>query len=373
MKRHSQSGFTLVELLVVIGIIALLISILLPALNRAREEANMIKCASNLRAIGQGISNYEANFGGVLPASNFYVGLSISGGPYGVQTPATPTSGYVHWSSYLFGSRTVDQYDPAYFSTQGWGIFQCPSLPNGGLPPANTYPANSDGLANESQTPPAGQGFVVDLQAPRMSYMLNEALTPRSTFTIGFRSATRYYEYVNAGKVKNSAQTVLATEMWGIQSFIETTSLISGGGTGGLVSNSRRPVSGISATLCTNNGSSGAIVSGDKAYTLPLAGNWGWANLAQSTATAPFYGLMPDPATEITPAMLSTGLDCTLNFVGRNHGLRKLGNVAGSSIGGWDLRQSNFLYVDGHVETKKVSDTVYPVNEWGADFYSLQQ
>lgn len=131
MKKKS---FTLIELLVVIAIILMLISLLMPALNAAKEHAKRIVCAGNLRQIGQGLNMYAVDYNGyyppcfIMPNLNTYIMLQASDGTTGA--PAPGFLGYLRSENYMqtggvfycpSAAETGDQRTPQCFTTY-WGV-----------------------------------------------------------------------------------------------------------------------------------------------------------------------------------------------------------------------------------------------------------
>ena len=110
--RHRHA-FSLVELLVVIGIIGILISLLLPSLSRVRESARQVQCAAQLRQIGQAMMTYAAENNGVFPGAS---GWHIYGGD---GTP--PDSAGPGWTEII----------KRYLGSPQTGIYRCPGFPEG--------------------------------------------------------------------------------------------------------------------------------------------------------------------------------------------------------------------------------------------------
>jgi len=89
-KSTAEKGFTLVELLVVIGIIAALISMLLPALAKARAAGQSVKCLSNMRQIGQVLTLFAGEHGGRFP-----------NGGHGITGPGVRGTSSLSWADML--------------------------------------------------------------------------------------------------------------------------------------------------------------------------------------------------------------------------------------------------------------------------------
>src|SRR5688500_14768972 len=114
---RARKAFTLVELLVVIGIIAVVIAILLPVLGAARESAKRIKCMSNLRQINTAFFMYANENKFHLPRS----------APQGTSTGLAPKPhDWVHWNyNRDIKQSAIARYVPGFTA----GLLVCPSDP----------------------------------------------------------------------------------------------------------------------------------------------------------------------------------------------------------------------------------------------------
>ena len=132
-RTRFRRGFTLIELLVVIAIIGVLIALLLPAVQAAREAARRIQCTNNLKQLGLGMANYEGSNGTALPPQEV---LTFSGtavmwkSQWGVTSRIPP---YLElgpmYNAINFNNKTTD---PSNVTVTGstLKVLICPSEPN---------------------------------------------------------------------------------------------------------------------------------------------------------------------------------------------------------------------------------------------------
>lgn len=160
--RVRRRGFTLVELLVVIGIIAVLISILLPSLARARESAVSLQCLNNLRQIGMAFASYEGQY------NNFV----IPGGTHYTQ-PGEPVDWTQMVELQLLGNIKKRTYLYPLNLSQTWEIMVCS---------ANAYAANAAAGANYCYY--VGSALTGDLNGSPLPMKINRVKTPAEKIAV---------------------------------------------------------------------------------------------------------------------------------------------------------------------------------------------
>jgi prepilin-type N-terminal cleavage/methylation domain-containing protein/prepilin-type processing-associated H-X9-DG protein len=113
--RARKLAFTLIELLVVIAIIAILIGLLLPAVQKVREAAARLQCQNNLKQVGLAMHNY-ANTRGFFPSAGCHDGKPLSGGPWPMQGEGT------NWAVYILPYIEQDNIWKrlTFYGDSGW-------------------------------------------------------------------------------------------------------------------------------------------------------------------------------------------------------------------------------------------------------------
>lgn len=190
-SKRLPRGFTLVELLVVIGIIALLISILLPALNKARENANLIQCESNLRQMGQLAQMYASDNHGFFPYGHVNMGFD-PGAPFNHGWWDSVTWEWPDTLTLLSSKRTQDQQGHFQNDAYQWDAKNLTMMAYDYL-----------GIFHDSDVPPMGYDVRVT------DYQANIRIFPDSTYPDVSSSNGGYLPLRQVGSIRRPSETMM--------------------------------------------------------------------------------------------------------------------------------------------------------------------
>jgi len=217
--RAAKHGFTLIELLVVVAIIAILISLLLPAVQQAREAARRTRCKNNLKQIGLALHNYLDTHSGFPPA--FVSDISTTNTPGGEWSIHVRILPFIEQASLYQQADLSLSYSDAVnigIATQRIDVYLCPSEINdrtrtdaGGNPVH--YPISygyNGGTWNvwDNATRQAGNGAF----APNYSARPRD-FTDGTSNTLGFSEVKAYTPYNCDGETGTAAMPSTAAEL----------------------------------------------------------------------------------------------------------------------------------------------------------------
>ena len=166
LQRHNRAAFTLIELLVVVAIIALLISILLPSLNAARDQARMLKCSANLSAVGKSLHFYADEYSDYVPRGIW-------------KLDKNSTNAEFYWETLweFLGLPDARTEDDKLRELPEAGVLNCPSFK---LP---SKPAKSESINSP---------LFIEWRRAR-SYAVNDEIQPRGSSTDRFGRISETY------------------------------------------------------------------------------------------------------------------------------------------------------------------------------------